>query len=43
LSGYGLWSWKNDLYDRDTALREAWPHIEAINESLKAKGLGWNC
>ncbi len=42
LSGYGLFSWKNDLYDRDTALRSAWPHIDAINKKLKLKGLGWD-
>jgi len=42
LSGYGLFSWKNDLYDRDTALREAWPNIESINRELKSQGLGWS-
>jgi len=42
LSGYGLFSWKNDLYDRDDALRRAWPHIQSINEELKLKGLGWH-
>lgn len=42
LSGYGLLSWTKDLYDRDTALREAWPHIESINRELKSKGLGWS-
>lgn len=42
LSGYGLFSWKNDLYDRDEALRRAWPHIKKINESLREEGLGWN-
>lgn len=42
LSGYGIHSWRNDLYDRDTALRNAWTHIEAINDSLKSQGLGWN-
>lgn len=42
LSGYGLFSWKNDLYDRDDALRRAWPHINSINEELKTRGLGWH-
>jgi len=42
LSGYGLSSWKNDLYDRDDALRQAWPHIESINNKLKEEGLGWD-
>jgi len=42
LSGYGLMSWKNDLYDRDTALRQAWPHIAAVNDRLKKLGFGWN-
>lgn len=41
LSGYGVMCWKNDLYDRDSALRQAWPHIESINRQLKSKGLGW--
>jgi len=40
LSGYGVMSWKNDLYDRDQALRRAWPHIESINTELKSQGLG---
>ena len=42
LSGYGLFSWKNDLWSRDTALRNAWPHIDKVNRELKSKGLGWN-
>ena len=42
LSGYGLWAWKNDLWDRESALQQAWPHIEAINKDLVSKGLGWN-
>lgn len=42
LSGYGVLSWKNDLYDRDAALARAWPHLESINNELKARGLGWN-
>ena len=42
LSGYGVLSWKNDLYDRDTALRAAWPHIKKINDDLKKQWLGWD-
>jgi hypothetical protein len=41
LSGYGVLSWKADLYERDEALQRAWPHIESINEELKSSGLGW--
>ena len=41
LSGYGLLSWKNDLWDRDHALMRAWPHIEVVNGRLKDQGLGW--
>lgn len=41
LSGYGVFSWKNDLYDRDEALQKAWPHIEVINNGLRSRGLGW--
>lgn len=43
LSGYGLYSWRNDLYDRDSALQKAWPHIKAVNDALREQGLGWNC
>lgn len=42
LSGYGLFSWRNDLYDREIALQNAWPHIEKINNALRAKSLGWH-
>ena len=42
LSEYGVSSWKKDLYDRDDALRRAWPHIETINNALKSNGLGWH-
>ena len=42
LSGYGVWSWKNDLWDRDTALKKAWPHIQTINNKLVEEGLGWD-
>ena len=41
LSGYGVVSWKNDLYDRDDALRRAWKPISSINNELRAQGLGW--
>jgi hypothetical protein len=41
LSGYGVMSWKNDLYDRDEALQRAWPYINSVNEELKKEGLGW--
>jgi len=41
LSGYGVIAWKNDLYDRNMALARAWPHIESINNELKARGFGW--
>ena len=41
LSGYGVMSWKSDLYDRDEALRRAWPHINAINQELVSRGYGW--
>ena len=42
LSGYGILSWKADLYGRDVALRLAWDDISRVNESLKSKGLGWH-
>jgi hypothetical protein len=42
LSGYGLYSWWNDQYDRDKALRLAWPHILSVNRSLNEQGLGWS-
>jgi len=42
LSGYGVMSWKNDLYTRDVALGRAWTHISSINKELKAQGLGWS-
>jgi hypothetical protein len=41
LSGYGVFCWKEDLYERDEALRLAWPYIERINNELKAAGMGW--
>lgn len=41
LSGYGVISWKNDLWDRDRALRASWDSIVQINNDLKSKGLGW--
>ncbi len=41
LSGYGLFAWKNDLYDRDAALGKSWEHISSINNELKSMGLGW--
>ena len=42
LSGYGVMSWKNDLYDRDVALRRAWEHLGPVNDQLRSRGLGWN-
>jgi hypothetical protein len=42
LSGYGILSWKADLCDRNEALRQAWPYIEAINKHLQSTGLGWS-
>lgn len=43
LSGYGVMSWKNDLYDRDEALQRAWPNIDSVNRELAVSGLGWRC
>jgi len=40
--GYGVIAWKNDLWERDEALKEAWTHIKAVNDKLVEKGLGWN-
>lgn len=42
LSGYGVISWSNDLYDRDSALQKAWPYIQKINDDLKSRSLGWH-
>lgn len=41
LSGYGVMSRKNDLFDRDEALHRAWPHIDSVNRELMVDGLGW--
>lgn len=34
LSGYGLYSWQNDLDDRDAALQTAWFYIKPVYDEL---------
>lgn len=42
LKGYGLLSWKTDIWDRDYALQRAWEHIAPVNDELRRQGLGWD-
>ncbi len=41
LSGYGLFSWSNDIWDRNDALLRAWSFISSVNDELKIHDLGW--